>query len=204
MLQMHNENQQKKAADEARERVYGTCNIGTPGKARSRSPSTRETEVTGKAPRNQSRTKSTRSSRFSDRDDSKERYRSASRRSQTKTREDPVPDQSPTANMVPEETEIQLAAVAREATTLAKREASAFEELLQKERLQQQYENEAATELLGKLACSNFMEQEERILTPTDTRISLQNWQRKSRYPLRATFFLFHDHFVTPAIDFKY
>ena len=41
MLQMHGENQQKKAADEARERVYGTQHAETPGKNRSRSPSNR-------------------------------------------------------------------------------------------------------------------------------------------------------------------
>lgn len=34
-----------------------------------------------------------------------------------------------------------------------------------------------------------IMEREERIPTLTDTRISLQHWQRKSRYPLRAHVF---------------
>ena len=39
MLQMRSENQEKMAADEARERVFGTRNVETPGKKRSRSPS---------------------------------------------------------------------------------------------------------------------------------------------------------------------
>ena len=46
MLQMHGENQKRKAADEARERVFGPRNVETPGKTRSRSPSTREANAT--------------------------------------------------------------------------------------------------------------------------------------------------------------
>ena len=45
MLQMHGDDQRRRAADEARERVFGPRNAETPGKTRSRSPSTREPNI---------------------------------------------------------------------------------------------------------------------------------------------------------------
>ena len=148
MLQARSEEQEKKAADEARQRVFGTRNVETPGKNRSRSPSNRTgrtewiydgrrtPDSSSPSFREYERQRSLMERRQRGELDSKfrpvdlpEKERMASRRSLTRSREDPAANRSPVANAPPDATLTQLAA--------AEHEASLYHNLLQREMLQQ-------------------------------------------------------------------
>ena len=135
MLQMRSEDQEKKAADEARERVFGTRNVETPGKNRSRSPSTRTgrtewiydgrrtPDSSSPSFREYERQRSLMERRQRGELDSKfrpvdlpERHRMASRRSQTRSREDPAANRSPVVNIPPDANLTQLATAEHEAS----------------------------------------------------------------------------------------